>query len=101
MVRFPLLLLIAVGIGLSPVPAHALFHDIDALQQVLRESVRPSGLDLLADELKKRSPIAMFRDIDTKAWYAPFVSTMVRRGIVSGDLDADGKPKGTSARRTM
>lgn len=87
--------LAALVLLLVPAPTHALFDDIDSLQQLFRESVRPTGLDLLVEEMNKRSPISSFSDVDSKSWYAPFVSTMVRRGIVSGDLDAQGKPKGT------
>lgn len=36
-----------------------------------------------------------FTDVDARAWYAPYVATMVKRNIVSGDTDARGAPRGT------
>lgn len=37
---------------------------------------------------------AGFSDVDSDAWYAIYVNTAAKHGIISGDTDADGNPTG-------
>lgn len=80
---------------LAASPVHAVFQDIHDLQQLLKESETPSRLESFAKEIQTESLIASFRDVDQASWYAPYVATMVRRGVVSGDTDEQGNPRGT------
>ncbi len=65
------------------------------LQELLKETEKPSTLESFAKEIQTESLIASFRDVDQQSWYAPYVAAMVRRGIVSGDEDSQGNPRGT------
>lgn len=85
-------LLLSLGLWLlSAAPAHALFGEIQELERRLQESQQLSPLESIVEELKTGT----FTDVDPKAWYAPYIATMARRNIVSGDTDEWGIPKGT------
>ncbi len=94
-IRLRLALVLALWGALSAPPAYAVFADVDNLVKVLQESVSTSGLELLAKRLGEQTVTGAFRDVDQNAWYAPYVTKMVQRSIVSGDMDQSGKPKGT------
>lgn len=88
--RFALPLLFALFL-LSTPRAGAFFKELEELQRRLERSQPSSTLDSLAKEIGKGS----FVDVDARAWYAPYVITMARKNIVSGDADPNGMPRGT------